>query len=75
MFLVFGEWIDFRPAFLFQVGNDVLAGGLAGLFSEKPDRLLDARLVMTHPAVVHVVFGGALKLIQPEMDLLKSLAE
>jgi hypothetical protein len=66
---VLGKGIGFAPAFEFQVGNDVLAGGFGGFIAPQSPHFRDAGQMMPLLAVAHSVGRLAGIFVQPLMHL------
>jgi hypothetical protein len=75
MRLILGKWIALRPAFFFQVRNDVLPGYGTGFFTQQLYHLGNAGLMVSYPSVPHPITLGALKLIEPSMHFFKRSAK
>jgi len=63
------------PAFLLQVGNDVLAGDFPGDFAKQGCRFPDAGFMVPDPAVPHSIFRGPVECVEPSVDFLERLSK
>jgi len=73
--LIPGKRIILGPAFLLQIGNNVLADDFPGDFAKQGRRFPDASFMMTDPAVPHSILRGPLECVEPPVDFLERLAK
>jgi hypothetical protein len=75
IFFVFWKSVLFRPAFFFQIRDNMLPGYQPSLFPKKNDGFPYPGLVMPDPAMAHLIFLRPLKFIQPEVNFFIGLAK
>ena len=69
------ERVVFCPAFLVEVGNNMLACDRTGIGAEYPYGFVDPCLMMTDSAVAHSITFTACELIEPVVKLSVGLSK
>ena len=75
MIFVFRERVACSPAFLVEVGDDVLARDRTGIGTEYPYSFIDPCLMMANSTVTHSMTFTACELVKPAMQFGVGFAE